>query len=233
MKASDEAIAKSLQGTWRDEHLFALKQALAAFDFCGTQLAECDARSSSNCRSCRSTTANPPRARSADGAQRTEVRSAHAAVQGVRGGPDAHRRHRRDHRAGCDQRDRPRHVSLPHGQALHVLAWPVSGHQDHRRQDDQGKTKRVVNRATQALRLAAAALRSSKSALGAYFRRMCARMDKPKAVTAAAHKLARLIYTMLTKARSTSTKARTTSKNATANACFAHCHRAPRSSAWK
>lgn len=40
-----------------------------------------------------------------------------------------------------------------------------------------GKTKRVVNRAAQALRLAAAALRSSKSALGAYFRRMCSRMD--------------------------------------------------------
>ena len=62
-----------------------------------------------------------------------------------------------------------------------------------------GKTKRVANHAAQALRLAAAALRSSQSALGAYFRRMCARMDKPKAVTAAAHKLARLIYTMLTK----------------------------------
>ena len=39
-----------------------------------------------------------------------------------------------------------------------------------------GKTKRVANRAAQALRLAAAAL-------GAYFRRMCARMDKPNAVT--------------------------------------------------
>jgi hypothetical protein len=61
------------------------------------------------------------------------------------------------------------------------------------------KTRRCVNRASQALRLAAAALRSSKSALGAYYRRMCSRMDKPKAVTAAAHKLARLIYTMLTK----------------------------------
>jgi hypothetical protein len=61
------------------------------------------------------------------------------------------------------------------------------------------KTKRVVNRAAQALRLAAASLRSSKSALGAYYRRLCARMDKPKAVTAAAHKLARLIYTMLTR----------------------------------
>jgi len=62
-----------------------------------------------------------------------------------------------------------------------------------------GKTKKCANRAAQALRLAAAALRSSQSALGAYFRRMCSRMDKPKAVTAAAHKLARLIYAMLTK----------------------------------
>ena len=62
-----------------------------------------------------------------------------------------------------------------------------------------GKTKRCANRAAQALRLAAAALRTSQSALGAYFRRMCARMDKPKAVTAAAHKLARLNYSMLTK----------------------------------
>jgi hypothetical protein len=41
-------------------------------------------------------------------------------------------------------------------------------------------------------------LRSSQTALGAYYRRMCARMDKPMAVTAAAHKLARLIYAMLT-----------------------------------
>ena len=62
-----------------------------------------------------------------------------------------------------------------------------------------GKAKQVDNRAAQALKLAAAALRSSQSALGAYFRRMCARMDKPKAVAAAAHKLARLIYTMLAK----------------------------------
>lgn len=62
-----------------------------------------------------------------------------------------------------------------------------------------GKTKRCANRAAQALRLAAAALRTSQSALGAYYRRLCARMSKPKAVTAAAHNLARLIYIMLTK----------------------------------
>jgi hypothetical protein len=62
-----------------------------------------------------------------------------------------------------------------------------------------GKTKPCANRAAQALRLAAAALRTSQSALGAYDRRLCARMDKPKAVTTAAHKLARLIYAMLTR----------------------------------
>ena len=60
-------------------------------------------------------------------------------------------------------------------------------------------SKRSANRATQALKLAAAALRSSQSALGAYYRRLCARMDKGKAVTAAAHKLARLVYLMLTR----------------------------------
>jgi hypothetical protein len=39
----------------------------------------------------------------------------------------------------------------------------------------------------------------SQPALGAAGRRLCARMNKPKAVTAAARKLARLIYAMLTR----------------------------------
>jgi transposase len=42
IRASVDEIAKSLQGNWRAEHLFALKQALGAFDFVGKQLAECD-----------------------------------------------------------------------------------------------------------------------------------------------------------------------------------------------
>lgn len=62
-----------------------------------------------------------------------------------------------------------------------------------------GASKRSANRAAQALRLAAAALHKSQSALGAYFRRLAARLDRAKAITATAHKLARLIYTMLTK----------------------------------
>ena len=59
--------------------------------------------------------------------------------------------------------------------------------------------KRTTNRTAQALRLAAAALHKNQSVLGAYFRRPAARVDRAKAITAVAHKLARLIYTLLTK----------------------------------
>jgi transposase len=62
-----------------------------------------------------------------------------------------------------------------------------------------GKTKPATNRVKQALRMAAMSLAHSRSALGAYYRRLCSRMDKARANTAAAHKLARLIYFMLTK----------------------------------
>ena len=62
-----------------------------------------------------------------------------------------------------------------------------------------GASKSTANCAAQALRMAAVSLKSSQSALGAYYRRLCGRLDKAKAITATAHKLARLIYTMLTK----------------------------------
>ena len=42
IRASEEEIAKSLQGNWREEHLFSLKQAMALFDAYAEQLAECD-----------------------------------------------------------------------------------------------------------------------------------------------------------------------------------------------
>ena len=41
-RATGDEIAKSLQGNWRAEHLFSLKQALDMFDFIGMQLVECD-----------------------------------------------------------------------------------------------------------------------------------------------------------------------------------------------
>ena len=55
----------------------------------------------------------------------------------------------------------------------------------------------MINRAATALRLAASTLRHSQSGLGANFRRLRTRLGAPKAITALAHKLARLVYRML------------------------------------
>ncbi len=46
--------------------------------------------------------------------------------------------------------------------------------------------------------MATMSLSHSDSALGAFYRKLCTRMDKPRANTATAHKLARLVYFMLT-----------------------------------
>lgn len=56
----------------------------------------------------------------------------------------------------------------------------------------------MKHRVAQALRLAAQGLSHSASLLGAYFRRMRAKLGAPKAITATAHKLARIVYHLLT-----------------------------------
>lgn len=59
------------------------------------------------------------------------------------------------------------------------------------------RTKRVLNRAARALRLAAQSLHHSRTALGAQYRRLRGKLGAPKAITATAHHLARLLYRML------------------------------------
>jgi hypothetical protein len=68
---------------------------------------------------------------------------------------------------------------------------------------DRGKvlsvqTRKVKNRAATALRMAAQSLHHSQSYLGHFYRRMRAKLGAPKAITATAHKLARIIYHMVT-----------------------------------
>jgi len=58
-------------------------------------------------------------------------------------------------------------------------------------------TRRVVNRAATALRMAANALLRSQTYLGAQYRRLRSKLGAPKAITALAHRLARLVYRML------------------------------------
>ena len=59
------------------------------------------------------------------------------------------------------------------------------------------KTKTSANRAALAFRMAAFSLTKSKSALGAFYRRKRSQLGAPKAITATAHKIARLVYSML------------------------------------
>jgi transposase len=59
------------------------------------------------------------------------------------------------------------------------------------------RTRRVVNRLSDVLRIAATTLERSPSALGAYYRRMKAKLGAAEGVTATAHKLARILYRLL------------------------------------
>ena len=58
-------------------------------------------------------------------------------------------------------------------------------------------TRRVVNRAATAFRIAATTLLRSRTYWGAQYRRLRTKLGAPKAITAMAHKLARLVYRML------------------------------------
>ena len=200
IRASMEEIAKSLHGTWRDEHLFALKQALALFDFYATQLTECDREIELHLQRLQVHDAAPAKGKKRGGARNApkfDLRERLFKMCGVDltriDGIDVTTALAVLAETGADMSKFP--------SVKHFTSWLnlCPGTKITGGKVMSGKTKRCANHAAQALRLAAAALRTSKSALGAYFRRLCSRMDKPKAVTAAAHKLARLIYTMLTK----------------------------------
>jgi len=200
IRASDEDIARSLRGTWRAEHLFALKQAVDAFDFVGTQLAECDLQIEAQLQLLQTHDGDPAKGKKrgrARNAPKFDMRTQLFRMCGVDltriDGIDVTTALAVISETGADMSRFP--------SVKHFTSWMglAPGTKITGGKSISGRTLRCANRAAQALRLAAAALRTSQSALGAYFRRLCARMDKPKAVTAAAHKLARLIYTLLTK----------------------------------
>ena len=200
IQASVDDIAKSLHGNWRAEHLFTLKQAVAAFDFIGTQVDECDRELERQLQNLAVHDGVPVKGKKrgrARNAPKFDLRTQLFQMCGVDltriDGIDVTTALAVVSETGADLSRFP--------SVRHFTSWLglCPGTKITGGKVMSGKTKRVANRAAQALRLAAAALRTSQSALGAYFRRMCSRMDKAKAVTAAAHKLARLIYTLLTR----------------------------------
>ena len=59
------------------------------------------------------------------------------------------------------------------------------------------RTRRVVNRMADVLRMSATTLKNSQTALGAFYRRMVAKLGPAEGITAVAHKLARLLYSLI------------------------------------
>jgi transposase len=202
IQASTEQIAMALHGNWREEHLFALTQAVELFDAYAQALQRCDVRLESMLGALSRTKDEPGptkrrRISKVKNAPKFDVRTYLFRICGVDltaiDGIDTTTALKVIAEVGPDL---SRFKS-----AKHFASWlglcpgtKISGGKLL-----SGATKRTANRVAQALKMAAISLRASQSALGAYFRRMCARLDKGKAVTAVAHKLARLIYAMLTK----------------------------------
>jgi transposase len=198
----DEAtIAKALHGQWREEHLCALAQAVALYDVYHQKIGECDRQIEAHL----GTFVEHHDREAALPVVRPRKRTRNRPHFDVRG--SLHRITGVDLTA-IEGIDEPTALTIISEIGLDMGRWPTVKHFTswlglcpHHRVSG-GKvlargTKPCANRVATALRLAASCLQRSQSALGAFFRRMKARLGTPKAITATAHKLARLIYTML------------------------------------
>jgi len=201
VRASEEEIAQALEGTWREEHLFALHQAVALFDSYAVLILECDHKLEAMLKRLGMHQGDPGPAKRRDRNRNAPCFDARTALYRMCGvdltridGINATTALKVISETGANVGERFKTVK-------HFTSWlnlcPGTHISGGKRLS--GACKRGTNRAAQALRMAAASLFKSQSALGAQFRRLCRRLDKPKAITAMAHKLARLIYVLLTK----------------------------------
>jgi len=202
---SEEEIAKALDGSYREEHLFALRQALELYRTYRRQIQACEAQIDTHMAEMDTKMEGPP----TDDADYKRKRKGRIQKNSVRF--DA-----RGHLYRITGVDLTRIDGIDATTALKLIAeigtdmtrWPSVKHftswlalcpglKKSGGRVISSRTKPSANRAAAAFRMAAQTLLRSKSALGAYYRRMRTRLGAPKAVTAAAHKLARLVYSML------------------------------------
>jgi transposase len=200
-KNDRDTIAKALEGTWRPEHLFELRQAVDLYHFHHRQMAECDAM-------IRAELAKLPD-RAGDKSVATKPRRCGRKPNDL--SFDA-----------CGPLFRALGLDLTEidgidvGTALVILAeigvdvsrFPTEKHFASwlgvcPRQHESNRTKKKrsprkgKNRVAVALRMAAQAVGRTQSPLGMFYRRIKGRIGGKSAVTATAHKLARLVYRML------------------------------------
>ena len=200
MKADEATVAKSLQGHWREEHIFELTQALELYWFYQGKIAECDREIEARLSRFEDLSHGEPlpgniKRRSQGNAPRFDVRSHLYRMTGVDlttvDGMDAFTALKVVSEIGTDM--------AGWQSAKHFASW-LGLSPDNRITGGKvisSRTKANANRAATALRLAANALHRSDSALGAFLGRKKAQLGAPKAITATAHKLARIICSML------------------------------------
>jgi len=204
VKSSEEKLVQALTGNYREEHVFSLQQSVELYDIYQVKIGECDDRIHKYMITLKSKTApgkkqgTPPKTlirKQRKNQPGFNLRSQLYQTTGVDltqiDGIDAMTAQTVISECGFDMSPFPseKHFSSWLGLCPNnrITGGKVYG----------TRTRKVVNRAAQALRLAAQALHGSKTSLGAFYRRMRTRLGAPKAITAAAHKLAKLIYRML------------------------------------
>lgn len=198
---SEAEIARALQGNWRAEPLFALQQAVEWDEFSHRQITVCEQQIEAHLQTFadqsegKGLPSRPRRRNRRATDPRFVARAPLFRLSGV---------------------DLPAIEGIEENTALVLLSeigtdrhrWPTEKHfaswlglcPHHKISGGKVLARKVrpsANRAATALRLAAHCLHHSHSALGAFFRRLKARLGAPKAITATAHKLARLVYRLL------------------------------------
>lgn len=192
-------IAKSLHGNFRQEHLFALEQSVTLFDFYQKQIAICDQK----IELCLSTF-NPKgvedlpyKARRVTGRNKLTFDARGYLYQMT--GVDL---------TQVDGLDTLTVLKIISEIGLDMSRWPTVKHFASWLGLSPGskisggkvlssRTKKCSNRAAHYLRLAAYSLYRNNSATGAFFRRKRAQLGPAKAITATAHRLARIVYNMI------------------------------------
>jgi transposase len=202
IKASEAVIAKSLVGDYRPEHLFTLRQSLAAYRSYQKLIDDCDREIRRSLEEFK-----PPHQPDASAGDNSKTKPKTTFTEGVL----------------CSELKRVFGIDLTKIPGIRLgIAQTLFGEigPDFTKfrsasafaswmglcpdNDISGGkvlwvgTRKVKCRAATALRMAAQSLHHSKSALGDFYRRMRAKLGAPKAITAAAHKLARIIFHLIT-----------------------------------
>jgi transposase len=200
--ASAQTLCAALSENWRDEHVFALCQSLALYDFYQTKILECDRRLEVALKALEIGKGHDisrlPKVRTKTSQVNTpdfQVRSALYRVLGI----DLTQIHgigpslalKLVGECGTDLAAWP--------SAKHFTSWLclAPGNKISGGKLLSSKTRRSSSRAASLLRLAATTIGRSDTALGAFYRRLSARAGKAKAVTATARKIAVLFYNSL------------------------------------